>query len=244
TTIDPNLGVVYIHGESFVMADIAGIIEGASEGAGMGFKFLKHIERTKVLIHVVDVSGSEGRDPKEDFDKINNELAAYSEKVANKPQIVAANKIDELELMEEDPGYLEFKEYVNSKGYDCYPMAAPLGEGVKDVLSAALRKLQEVEKEPVQEPDPMDYFDFEADSKDPDWNRITCGYDSEAGVYTLEGHQLTKIFNSTNFFDMGSLRYLYKYIEKNGAIEELKKLGLKEGDIIRINDYEMEFWDE
>ena len=131
TTIDPNLGVVSLYGESFVMADIAGIIEGASEGAGMGFKFLKHIERTKVLIHVVDVSGSEGRDPKEDFDKINKELAAYSDKVANKPQIVAANKIDELELMTDDPKYIEFRDYVNAKGFDCYPIAAPLGEGVK-----------------------------------------------------------------------------------------------------------------
>ncbi len=244
TTIDPNLGVVSLYGESFVMADIAGIIEGASEGAGMGFKFLKHIERTKVLIHVVDVSGSEGRDPKEDFDKINRELAAYSDKVANKPQIVAANKIDELELMTEDPKYIEFRDYVNAKGFDCYPIAAPLGEGVKELLSAALIKLREVEKEPVQEPDPADYFDFEADQNDPDWNKINCGYDEEAGVYTLEGRQLTKIFNSTNFFDMGSLRYLYKYIEKNGAIEELKELGLKEGDIISINGYEMEFWDE
>ena len=244
TTIDPNLGVVSLYGESFVMADIAGIIEGASEGAGMGFKFLKHIERTKVLIHVVDVSGSEGRDPKEDFDKINRELAAYSDKVANKPQIVAANKIDELELMAEDPKYIEFRDYVNAKGFDCYPIAAPLGEGVKELLSAALIKLREVEKEPVQEPDPADYFDFEADQNDPDWNKINCGYDEETGVYTLEGRQLTKIFNSTNFFDMGSLRYLYKYIEKNGAIEELKELGLKEGDIISINGYEMEFWDE
>ena len=116
TTIDPNLGVVSIYDENFVMADIAGIIEGASEGAGMGFRFLKHIERTKVLIHVVDVSGSEGRDPRDDFDKINAELMAYSPKILKKPQIVAANKIDELEEGENDPKYLEFKEYVNSKG--------------------------------------------------------------------------------------------------------------------------------
>ena len=131
TTIDPNLGVVSLYDENFVMADIAGIIEGASEGAGMGFRFLKHIERTKVLIHVVDVSGSEGRDPRDDFDKINAELEAYSPKILRKPQIVAANKIDELEDGENDPGYLEFKEYVNAKGYDCYPMAAPLDIGVK-----------------------------------------------------------------------------------------------------------------
>ena len=244
TTIDPNLGVVSIYDENFVMADIAGIIEGASEGAGMGFRFLKHIERTKVLIHVVDVSGSEGRDPRDDFDKINAELMAYSPKIMRKPQIVAANKIDELEEGENDPKYLEFKEYVNSKGYDCYPMAAPLDYGVKEVLTAALHALQEIAKNPPIEYDEPEYFDFAAEENDPDWNRIECGYDEEADVYTLSGKQLTKIFNSTNFFDMGSLRYLYKYIEKNGAIEKLKELGLQEGDIIRINDYEMEYWDE
>ena len=244
TTIDPNLGVVSLYDENFVMADIAGIIEGASEGAGMGFRFLKHIERTKVLIHVVDVSGSEGRDPRDDFDKINAELEAYSPKILRKPQIVAANKIDELEDGEKDPGYLEFKEYVNAKGYDCYPMAAPLDIGVKEVLTAALHELQEIAKNPPVEYDEPEYFDFEREENDPDWNKIECGYDEEADVYTLSGKQLTKIFNSTNFFDMGSLRYLYKYIEKNGAIERLKELGLQEGDTIRINDYEMEFWDE
>ena len=244
TTIDPNLGVVSLYDENFVMADIAGIIEGASEGAGMGFRFLKHIERTKVLIHVVDVSGSEGRDPRDDFDKINAELMAYSPKILKKPQIVAANKIDELEEGENDPKYLEFKEYVNSKGYDCYPMAAPLDYGVKEVLTAALHALQEIAKNPPIEYDEPEYFDFAAEENDPDWNKIECGYDEEADVYTLSGRQLTKIFNSTNFFDMGSLRYLYKYIEKTGAIEKLKEMGLQEGDIIRINDYEMEYWDE
>ncbi len=244
TTIDPNLGVVSLYDENFVMADIAGIIEGASEGAGMGFRFLKHIERTKVLIHVVDVSGSEGRDPREDFDKINTELMAYSPKILKKPQIVAANKIDELEEGENDPKYLEFKEYVNSKGFDCYPMAAPLDYGVKEVLTAALHALQEIAKNPPIDYDEPEYYDFTAEENDPDWNKIECGYDEESGVYTLSGKQLTKIFNSTNFFDMGSLRYLYKYIEKNGAIERLKELGLQEGDIIRINDYEMEYWDE
>lgn len=244
TTIDPNLGVVSLYDENFVMADIAGIIEGASEGAGMGFRFLKHIERTKVLIHVVDVSGSEGRDPRDDFDKINAELEAYSPKILRKPQIVAANKIDELEDSENDPKYIEFKEYVNAKGYDCYPMAAPLDIGVKEVLTAALHALQEIAKNPPVEYDEPEYFDFEREENDPDWNKIECGYDEETDVYTLKGKQLTKIFNSTNFFDMGSLRYLYKYIEKNGAIEGLKELGLQEGDTIRINDYEMEFWDE
>jgi len=243
TTIDPNLGVVQLFDTSFVMADIAGIIEGASEGLGLGFKFLKHIERTKVLIHVVDVSGSEGRNPIEDFDKINKELEAYSPRILKKPQIVAANKMDMIE--EDDPQYIEFKEYVESKGYKVFPMSAPLDLGVEELLIEALHELKRVEANPVEEEEEIELFDFEQDNaEDPDYREIYVDYDEEDGVYTLEGKQLTKIFNSTNFNDMGSLRYLYKYIEKNGAIEKLKEMGLDEGDIIRIKDYELEYWDE
>jgi GTPase len=245
TTIDPNLGVVQLYDDSFVMADIAGIIEGASQGLGMGFKFLKHIERTKVLIHVVDVSGCEGRDPIDDFDKINSELAAYSQRILKKPQIVAANKIDLLADGEEDEGYLAFKKYVEELGYKVFPISAPIGTGVKELLAEALKELKEIEANPaLAEEDETEYFDFEADEKDPTYRDIECGYDEADDVYTLSGKQLSKIFKSTNFNDMGSLRYLYKYIEKNGAIDELKELGLEEGDIIRIEDFDMEFWDE
>ena len=244
TTIDPNLGVVKIFDESFVMADIAGIIEGASKGQGLGFRFLRHIERSKVLIHVVDVSGCEGRDPKEDFDKINNELEAYSARILRKPQIVAANKIDQLDDLEEDEKYLEFKEYVESKGYQVFPMSAPLNIGVKEVLAAALLELQKIEANQEEEDDEYEYFDFEAEDNDPNYKDVYVGYDEEEGVYTIEGKQLSKIFRSTNFNDMGSLRYLYKYIEGKGAIEQLKELGLEEGDMIRIENYDMEYWEE
>ena len=242
TTIDPNLGVVNIFDDSFVMADIAGIIEGASQGLGLGFRFLKHIERTKVLIHVVDVSGSEGRDPRDDFDKINAELAAYSPKILKKPQIVAANKIDMTD--EDSKEYLEFKAHVEDAGYKVFPISAPLNLGVKELLAAALLELQRVEQSPAEDEDPAQYFDFEADQADPEYREIQTGYDEEDGVYTLSGKQLDKIFRSTNFNDMGSLRYLYKYIEKRGAIDRLKEMGLEEGDIIRIEDYDMEYWDE
>lgn len=243
TTIDPNLGVVKIYDSSFVMADIAGIIEGASEGLGMGFKFLKHIERTKVLIHVVDVSGSEGRNPIEDFDKINKELEAYSPRILKKPQLVAANKIDMID--EDDPQYLEFKKYVEDLGYKVFPMSAPLNLGVEEILGAALNELNRIEQDPsLQEEDITEFFNFEAEDNDPTYRDILCAYDEEEDVYTLKGKQLSKIFKSTNFNDMGSLRYLYKYIEKKGAIEELKEMGLEEGDIIRIEDYDLEYWDE
>lgn len=243
TTIDPNLGVVQIYDNSFVMADIAGIIEGASEGLGMGFKFLKHIERTKVLIHVVDVSGSEGRNPIEDFDKINKELEAYSPRILKKPQLVAANKIDMID--EDDPQYLEFKKYVEDLGYKVFPMSAPLNLGVNEILNAALQELKRIEENPeLAEEDTTEYFDFESEDNDPTYRDIECNYNEAEDVYELSGKQLSKIFKSTNFNDMGSLRYLYKYIEKKGAIEKLKEMGLEEGDIIRIEDYDLEFWDE
>ena len=239
TTIDPNLGVVKIYDTSFVMADIAGIIEGASEGAGLGHRFLKHIERTKVLIHVVDVSGSEGRDPKEDFDKINKELEQYSEKLLKKPQIVAANKIDL--IGEDSEEYKDFKAYVEEQGYEVFPMSAPINQGVQEVLAAAANKLQQVLAEP-QEEDDYELFDFEKDENDPDYRTVTVSYDGNS--FVLHGKQLLKIFNSTNFTDFGSLRYLYKYIEKSGAIDQMKEMGIEDGDIIKIEDFEFEYYDE
>ncbi len=243
TTIDPNLGVVKLYEESFVLADIAGLIEGASVGMGMGFRFLKHIERTKILIHVVDVSGSEGRDPKDDFDKINGELEAYSPHILKKPQLVCANKIDELEKGEEDQQYLSFKEYVESKGYKVFPTSAAFDIGVKELLTAALNLLQELERNPIPQEE-VEYFDFEAEENDPTYRDVNVGYNEKDNIFFVEGKQLTKIFNSTNFTDIGSLRYLYKYIEKSGAIERLKEMGLEEGCIISINGYEMEYLDE
>ncbi len=240
TTIAPNLGVVSVHDTSFVMADIAGIIEGASQGAGMGFQFLKHIERTKVIIHIVDVSGSEGRDPKEDFDKINAELAAYSDRLAKKPQIVAANKIDIIDT--DSPQYIEFKEYVEAKGYRVFPMSAPIDMGVKEVVNEAARMLAEVSEN--KEDEPVEMFDFDRGDEDPDYRKVFCAYDEEDDVFELKGSQLKKIFSSTNFNDMGSLRYLYKYIEKSGAIKTLISMGMEEGDTVRIEDFEFEYIDE
>lgn len=239
TTIDPNLGVVQIFDTSFVMADIAGIIEGAHQGAGLGFRFLKHIERTKVLIHVVDVSGSEGRDPIEDFEKINRELEQYSPRLMKKPQIVAANKIDI--ISEDDPGYIKFKEHVEAKGYKVFPMSTPINIGVKEVLAEAAQQLQKLLLEPQEEED-YEMFDFEKDDNDPDYREVRASFDGRD--YVLEGKQLLKIFNSTNFNDGGSLRYLYKYIEKSGAFEKLRELGIEDGDVIRIEDFEFEYYDD
>ena len=240
TTIEPNLGVVEVGDSTFVMADIAGIIEGAHEGAGLGFNFLKHIERTKVLIHVVDVAGSEGRDPKEDFDKIMDELGKYDQKILKKPMLVAANKMDLID--EDDEGYMEFRKYVEDKGYRVFPISAPINVGVKELMKAALEELSKV-PEDEQASDFEEEFEFDdipADS--PDYREIYAS--KEGDKYVLTGKQLRKIFDSTNFTDDGSLRYLYKYIEKRGGIDMLKDLGIEDGDTVKVFDYEFEYIDE
>ena len=238
TTIEPNLGVVEVSNTSFVLADIAGIIEGAHQGAGMGFKFLKHIERTKIIIHVVDISGSEGRDPIEDFETINKELRAYSKVLANKPQIVAENKIDLIE--DNNSGYELFKEYAENQGYAVFPISAPINLGVPELMAYAAKILAEVENTSMEEI--METFDFEREDTDDNYRKVEVRRDNHK--YVIEGKQLTKIFNSTNFNDIGSVRYLYKYIEKSGAIDKLKSMGLKEGDTVCIRDFEFEYIDE
>ncbi len=234
TTLTPNLGVVNIFDKSFVMADIPGIIKGASEGAGLGLDFLKHIERTRMLIHVVDVAGSEGRDPKDDFDKINAELSSYSSKLADKPQIVCANKMDI--CAPED--YEEFKEYVNSKGYKVYPCSAPIHQGVDELLKATLTILLSLpeEEEPVIE------FEDIALQQEADYRKVYIERTPEG--FLLTGKQLKKIFDSTNFNDAGSLRHLYKYIENSGAKEEMLSMGLEEGDTVTVIDYDFEYYDD
>ncbi len=237
TTITPNLGVVQIYDSSFVMADIPGLVEGAHEGTGLGLDFLKHVDRTKVLVHVVDIAGSEGRDPVEDFDKINDELVQYSERLAKKPQIVVGNKSD---LVFDEDTVERFKKHVEEKGYQFFLMSAATNQGVKEVLSAAAKALAELPEEEEQ----YEFYDFSMDDEDPDYREIYTYVDDEDGIFVIEGKQLTKIFDSTNFNDMESLRYLYKYIENKGAIAELKELGLKEGDTVRIKDYEFEYEEE
>lgn len=237
TTIDPNLGVVDMYDKSFVMADLAGIIEGAHEGMGLGLKFLKHIERTKVLIHVVDISGSEGRDPIDDYKKIIEELGQYDEKLLSKPMLVAANKIDaacDEERLE------NFVKFVEADGKRVFKISAVARQGVQELLNSALNELENY-IEP--ESDEIEYFDFVRDEIDEDFKKLKAYRDLD-GVYVLEGKQLSKIFRSTNFNDIGSMRYLYKFIVDRGGIKMLEKLGLKEGDTVRIEDYEFEYYED
>ena len=238
TTITPNLGVVEIPDASFVMADIAGIIEGAHEGAGLGHEFLKHIERTRLLIHVVDVSGSEDRDPADDFEKINRELGLYSGKLSEKPQIAAANKIDL--IGEGDERYFRFKEYAEGRGVKVFPVSAAANTGVRELLAEAAARLAALPEAPAEED--IEFFDFEKETHEDNYREVYASKDKD--VFVLSGGQLEKIFNSTNFNDAGSLRYLYKYIEKSGALDKLKELGLGQGSTVRIKDFEFEYFDD
>ena len=237
TTIDPNLGVVNIHDTSFVMADIAGIIEGAHEGLGLGFRFLKHIERTKVLVHVIDVSGSEGRDPIEDYIKINEELVQYDPQLAKKPQIIAANKMD---MVYDEDKLNEFMEFMDKEGRKVFQISAAGRQGIMELLNEVLHQIESYEPE---EETQVELFDLEMDDYDADYRTVTA-YKDEDGVFVLEGKQLSKIFNSTNFNDMGSVRYLYRYIVEKGGMDQMLELGLEEGDTVRIEDYEFEYYED
>jgi len=177
-----------------------------------------------------------------DFCKINEELKSYDERLMKKPQIVAANKIDI--ISEEDPAYLKFKEYVEAKGYMVFPVSAPINMGVRELLEEAAKLLAEVELNGEAEPIEYEMFDFETENNDPEYRKIKGYYDEKDRVYVLEGKQLEKIFNSTNFEDFGSLRYLYRYIEKQGGMDILIDLGLEEGDIVRIKDFEFEYYED
>lgn len=250
TTIDPNLGIVDFVDNSFVLADIAGIIEGAHKGQGLGLTFLKHIERTKILIHVVDAAGSEGSTPLKDYRIINNELKQYDDKLEKKVKIIAANKIDLINFDDLDSdilkNYNEFIEEVKKEGKIVVPISAATNKGIKELMGIALNKLEEQkieEQNSDTENKEIPLYDFEKYNIDSDYKNLYASVD-ENGTFILEGKQLTKIFNSTNFNDISSLRYLYKYIVRAGGIKKLKKLGLKEGDTIKINDFEFDYTED
>jgi GTP-binding protein len=241
TTTSPNLGVVELYDTSFVMADIPGLIEGAHTGAGLGIDFLKHIERTKVLIHVVDVSGIEGRDPTDDLRMINAELESYTVKLLRKPQLVAANKTDLLGYESEE--YLAFKNEAESLGFAVFPISAATRKGVPELLAAAAGELARIENESKEDAGEAPvYLEVVRPEDTPHYRDVMIRKDGS--VYEVSGRQLLKIFNSTNFNDMGSVRYLYKHLEKCGASEQLKSMGLCDGDTIRIYDFEFTWYDE
>lgn len=234
TTLTPNLGVVQTKfGESFVLADIPGLIEGAAEGVGLGHDFLRHVERTKVLIHIVDISGLEGRDALDDFDKINGELKLYNEKLATIPQVVVANKMD---ILEDESIFDEFKNELEGRGYKVFKMSAATRQGVDDVIAYVSELLREAEEIELVSEEEM--FRPELDEVQDEGLQI----DIEDGVYVVTGKSLRRIMYSVNFDDMESLQYFQKAMESQGVFDRLREMGIEDGDTVRIYEIEFEFY--
>lgn len=235
TTITPNLGVVKTrHGESFVMADIPGIIEGAADGVGLGHDFLRHVERTKVLIHIVDISSIEGRDPIEDFEKINSELKLYNEKLATRPQIVVANKSD---LLFDDSIYADFKKKLEEKGYEVFKMSAATREGVDEVIDRVVQVLAESSEIELVSEDEI--YRPEDDVNEDEGLFIEV---DENGVYVVKGKELRRIMYSVNFDDVESLQYFQNQMESRGVFDKLRDMGIEDGDSVKIYELEFEFY--
>lgn len=233
TTLKPNLGVVKVAEEkSFVIADIPGLIEGASSGAGLGHEFLRHIERTRVLVHVLDVSASEGRNPIEDFYKINQEIFEYNEKLKTKPQIIAANKTD---LPSSDEWLEKVKKEFEKQGIQVYEISAATNKGIKDLIFAIWEELEKTEVN-------YDSFDDEYFVED-DMKEEEIIVRKEDGMYIVEGDFMERLLESTYVDNDESLRYFQEMLNKKGVVEELKKLGIEEGESVFICGYEFEFFD-
>ena len=234
TTLRPNLGVVRIEEEkSFVIADIPGLIEGAHEGLGLGHDFLRHIERTRVLVHVLDVSGSEARDPIEDFYKINEELVKYNIKLEDKLQIIAANKID---LLDGD-GLDRLKAELEPKGYKIYPVSAATREGIDELKYGMWELLSQVEVDYDTFDEELIYFEEDEEVEEEIIVEI------KDGKYVVEGSFIERLLESVYFDDPDSLRYFQSTLRRKGVIDRLKNLGVGEEDSVFICDYEFEFFE-
>ena len=231
TTLSPNLGVAEVDGKSFLVADIPGLIENAHEGAGLGHDFLRHVERTRMLVHVVDVSGSEDRDPIEDFNKINEELRLYSDMLAERPQIVAANKVD---LPDAEVFLDELTAHCNGRGYQVFPVSAATNKGLLELMRAVAKMLEglppvEVFHEEMEELESLPNNDYTIDM--------------DGDVYVVTGPLISKIIDSTNFSDNASLQFFERKLEEAGIVEKLREMGAQHDDTVRLNELEFEFWD-
>ena len=236
TTLTPNLGVTKLkNGDSFVVADIPGIIEGANEGIGLGHDFLRHIERTKVLVHIVDISGIEGRDPLDDFEKINTELKKYNEKLSSRPQIVVANKMD---ILDDIDIYNNFKTELENRGYKVYSMSAATLSGVDEILNTISQMLKDAE-----EVDLFDEEDIYDETKVISQNIDEIKVYKENDIFIVEGNRLEKLLYSVDFEDMESIRYFQNIMEKTGVFDKLRSIGVQDGDTVRIYDLEFEYYE-
>ncbi len=237
TTLSPNLGVVSMgEGRGFVAADIPGLIEGAAEGAGLGHAFLRHVDRCRLLLHVVDIAQTEGRDVCEDVEIINQELARYSPELAQRPQILVANKCDAV-LIEDEPYVKDFEAYVKTLGYPLFYVSAVTGEGIPALLRAVRQKLDELPPVKVYE---REISEEEAAGKSAADERETS-VRFENGIYFVEGKWLLNFMGQINFDDYQSLSFFQRVLQKNGVIDRLREAGAKDGDTVNIYDFEFDF---
>lgn len=234
TTLNPNLGVVDIEGgKGFVIADIPGLIEGASEGVGLGHQFLRHIERTKVIIHIVDAASTEGRNPIADIKAINAELEAYNPELLKRPQVIAANKIDAIYDDGSGTNPVELiKEAFEPEGIKVYPISAVTGQGVKELLYAVRELLDNFPDDVVVFEKEFD-IDELLDNSDDNYN-VYLGDD---GVFIVEGERIDKMLGYTNLESEKGFNFFQKFMKSSGAIDRLEELGIEEGDTIRVGDY-------
>ncbi len=238
TTIEPNLGVVTSkYGDSFVIADIPGIIEGASDGVGLGIQFLRHIERTRLLLHFIDVSGTEGRDPVKDYQVINDELKDYSEKLSHRTQIIVANKSD---IAQDDDNYKKLAAIAEKNGQKIFKISAATGEGVEELMNYVSKTLKELPKE--------DLIDVATTSEGEKVYRLETkkepfAISKEKGVWIVKGEEVDRIIRKVNITDYESLFFLHRKLNELGLDKALKKAGIHDGDTVKIGNYEMEWED-
>jgi GTP-binding protein len=234
TTLEPNLGVVKgEYGDSFVIADIPGIIEGASQGIGLGIQFLRHIERTRLLLHVIDVSGIEGRNPVQDFNIINEELKQYSEKLSQRKQIVVANKVDS---MQDETLYQELEKMAKEKGLEIYKISAATKQGIKELMIRVSEVLKTLPKE--------DLVEIKMETKVYTLQETEeISVRKEEGIYIVSGVAVEKLMRTVNLADNESLHYFHRRLNEMGINQRLKELGIKDGDWVQISDYELEWED-
>ena len=237
TTLNPNLGVVDLEdAKGFVIADIPGLIEGASEGVGLGHEFLRHIERTKLIVHIVDAASTEGRDPIEDIYAINKELEAYNAEIALRPQIIVANKIDMI-YGEDDP-VAKIKAEFEPKGVPVYAISAITGQGLRELLYDINNQLEKMDLGPVifeQEFFPENHFDVESEP-------FTVVYDEEEDAYVVEGPRIEKMLSYTNLESEKGFKFFQDFLKDNGILEQLEELGIGEGDTVRMYGLSFDYY--
>ena len=234
TTLEPNLGVVKSeYGDSFVIADIPGLIEGASEGTGLGIQFLRHIERTRLLLHVIDVSGSEGRDPVEDFYTINKELEKYSKKLSERKQVIVANKID---VMQDEGNYKRLEKLAKENNMEIFKISAATGQVIKELMVEVSKILKTLPKEELVDINHQRKV-YKLEEQEP------YTIKKEDGIFVVDGPEIRKLMRKVNMEDNESLYYFQKNLEALGVNQKLKEAGVKEGDTVKVYDYELEWED-